>query len=296
VEIIDAQVHTWMTDRPRRPWIASYREGLRDRVTYLLHAGQTNTNEMAILEMAEVGVDAALLSPVGVYGQDNSYEFEGIAAFPSRLRVVGWVDWLADDVEDRLAAEAAKGLVGVRIPQLREAARHKRGEFDRVLAACAQLGLVVSVMFTHPIPEPMITMFEKYPDIKFVAGNLGLDISPPVVGVLPEDPFEKLPAVLDLGRLDNVYLNLVGAPSLSRKDFPFRDIWDGIYRMLDAYGPDRVMWGSDYTRTAGLHSYSDGTHYLKEVSGLGTEDLTRIYGATLREVFNWPTEQAKQRS
>ena len=65
MEIIDAQIHTWMSDRPTRPWISGYREGLRDRLPHLMHAGQTNTNEMAILEMAEVGVDAALLSPVG---------------------------------------------------------------------------------------------------------------------------------------------------------------------------------------------------------------------------------------
>ena len=103
MEIIDAQVHTWMTDRPQRPWAADYRDKLGNKWTYLLHAGQTNTNEMAVLEMAEVGVDAALLSPVGVYGPDNSYEFEAVATFPRKFRVVGWIDWLADDVEERLA-------------------------------------------------------------------------------------------------------------------------------------------------------------------------------------------------
>jgi predicted TIM-barrel fold metal-dependent hydrolase len=287
MEIIDAQIHTWMSDRPRRPWVAGYREGLQGRWPHLLHAGQTNTNEMAILEMAEVGVDAALLSPVGVYGSDNSYEFEGVAAFPTKLRVVGWVDWLAEDVEARLAGEATKGLVGVRIPELRNSERHERGEFDRVLAACEDQALVVSAMLVHPVPDTMTAMFERYQGIRFVVGNLGLDISPPVVGTLPDDPFEKLPGVIDLARFGNVNVNLTGAPSLSRERYPFRDIWDGIHTIIDAFGPDRVMWGSDYTRTAGLHSYWDGTHYLAEVSGLTKDDLAKIYGANARSIFNW---------
>jgi L-fuconolactonase len=287
MEIIDAQIHTWMSDRPGRPWVSGYREGLRDRLPHLLHAGQTNTNEMAILEMAEAGVDAALLSPVGVYGADNSYEFEGVARFPRKFRVVGWVDWLAEDLEEQLGESAIRGLVGVRVPEMRNAARHQKGEFDHLLKACQELGLVVSVMFVHPIPGAMITMFEKYPGINFVAGHLGLDVSPPVVGTVPDDAFEKLPPVLELARLENLHLNLTGTPSMSREPYPFPDIWPAVQRVVETYGADRVMWGSDYTRTAGLHSYWDGTRYLREVPGLTESELTKIYGSTLRRVFNW---------
>ena len=288
MELIDAQIHTWMSDRPRRPWVADYRERHRDKLPYLLHAGQTNTTEMALLEMAEVGVDAALLSPNGVYGTDNGYEMAGAAAYPEKFRVVGWIDYLADDVEQRLAADVARGMLGVRIPDLRERERHERGEFARVLAACQERGCVVGLMVWHPLLELLVRTLEQYEGVHFVLGHLGVGIAPPVLGVLPEDPFENLPAVLDLARLPNVSLNLTGAPSLSHQRFPFRDLWPAIDRIVAAFGPDRVMWGSDYTRTAGLHSYWDGTHYLREVPGLGPAELTAIYGATLRRVYGWP--------
>jgi predicted TIM-barrel fold metal-dependent hydrolase len=288
MEIVDAQVHTWLSDRPRRPWVPSYRERHRDKLPYLQHAGQTNSTEMAVLEMAEVGVDAALLTPNGVYGTDNGYEFEGAGKYPGKFRVVGWIDHLADDVEERLAADVARGMVGVRIPELRDRERHERGEFTRVLDACQAQGLVVALMVFHPLPELLVGTLERYAGIPFVIGHLGVGIAPPVLGVLPEDPFENLPAVLDLARLDNVHMNLTGAPSLSRERFPFRDVWDGVHRIVDAFGPDRVMWGSDYTRTAGLHSYWDGTHYLREVPGLGPDELAKIYGSTLRRVYDWP--------
>lgn len=287
MEIIDAQIHTWLSDRPSRPWIPDYRARHRDKLPYLLHAGQTNTARMALLEMAEVGVDRALLSPNGVYGPDNSYEFEGAATYPDKFRVIGWIDYLAGDVEERLAADMARGMLGVRIPDLREGERHERGEFDRVLAACQEQGCVVGLMVWHPLPPALVRMLERYEGIRFVLGHLGVGIAPPVLGTLPEDPFENLPAVLDLARLPNVHVNLTGAPSLSRERFPFRDIWGGVTRLLDAFGPDRAMWGSDYTRTAGLHSYWDGTHYLRELPGLSAEDLAKVYGATLRRVYRW---------
>lgn len=287
MEILDAQVHTWMSDRPRRPWTASYREQHRDSLPYLLHAGQTNTTEMAVLEMAEAGVDGALLSPIGVYGTDNSYEFEGAAKFPEKFRVVGWADHLAADVDERLAADLARGMVAIRLPTFRERERHERGEFDRILAACQEQGCVVSLMLAHPLPDLLIGALERFEGIRFVVGHLGVGIAPPVLGVLRDDPFETLPAVLALARSSNVHLNLTGAPSLSRERYPFRDIWDGVHRIVDAFGPDRIMWGSDYTRTAGLHSYWDGTHYLRELPFLGQGELEQIYGRTLRRVYDW---------
>ncbi|MCW2528080.1 MAG: hypothetical protein JWM76_2940 [Pseudonocardiales bacterium] len=287
MELIDAQVHTWMSDRPRRPWVPSYRRQHRDSMQYLLHAGQTNSNEMAVSEMAEVGVDRAVLSPNGVYGNSNEYEFEGVAKYPSRFRVIGWVDEQADDVEDQLAAAFERGMVGVRLPQFRDHEKVERGDYDRVLAFCEQQNAVVSIMIFHPLAAATIKTIERYEGINWVLGHLGLGIAPPVLGVLPENPFENLPAVLGLARLPNMHLALTGAPSLSRETFPFTDIWPAIRRIVDAYGSNRVMWGTDYTRCSALHSYWDATHYLAEVVGLSPDELINIYGASLRQVYRW---------
>src|SRR3954471_23223391 len=168
MEIIDAQVHTWLSDRPSRPWAPGYRRQHRDKLPYLQHAGQTNTTEMALVEMAEAGVDRALLTPIGVYGHDNSYEFAGAQKYPDRFRVVGWVDHRAADVAERLAADVSRGMVGVRIPELRDRDRHERGEFTAILDACQELGCVVSLMVFHPLPERLIRTLERYDGIRFV--------------------------------------------------------------------------------------------------------------------------------
>jgi L-fuconolactonase len=253
----------------------------------LLHAGQTNSIEMVLTEMAEVGVDRAVLSPIGVYGNDNSYELEGAATYPSKFRVVGWIDYRAPDVAEQLADLLAQGMLGLRMPDLRDEARHERGEFDRVLDASSRLGCTISLSISHPMSGRLLAALEHYSDTDFVIDHLGVGFAPPVLGNLPPDPFEHLPAVLELARLQNVHLKLTGAPALSRELFPFRDIWQPIHRILDAFGPSRVMWGSDYSRTSGLYSYWDGTHYLHEITGIDAADLALLYGGTLRRVLGW---------
>jgi L-fuconolactonase len=287
MEILDAQAHMWLSDRPTRPWVSGYREAYRDRLSLLINAGQSMGPEALLLEMAEAGVDGAVLSPVGVYGMNNSFELASARRYPRKFCVVGWIDHEADDVEERLEADVAQGMVGIRLIALRDQARHDRREFDRLLSACERIGCGVAFSLAHPISSGVRDVIRTYQGINFQIDHLGVGFSPPVLGPVPENPFVNLPSVLELAKFPNTSMKLTGAPSLSRETYPFKDIWDAVYRIVDAFGPERVMWGSDFTRTSGLVSYWDGTHYLSELTGLGTEELRRIYGGTLRAILGW---------
>ncbi|GAA0965666.1 amidohydrolase family protein [Acrocarpospora macrocephala] len=290
MEILDAQIHCWRTDHPTRPWVKEYRPGQlpSGRNQFLIHAGQSADPETVLIAMAEVGVDGGILTPVGVYGEQSDFELTAAARFPRKFGVVGWIDHLAGDVEDQLAADAGRGLLGVRILGLREPGRHERGEFTRVLGACRALGLAVAFSLAHPVDPRLVAVLREYGDLRFMIDHLGVGLAPPLLGAArPERPWEHLDAVLGLAEIPNVSLKLTGAPSLSSELFPFRDLWDPIRRLLDAYGVDRVMWGSDFTRTNGLHSYWEGTHYLSHIPGLDTDALSLLYGGTLRSLLGW---------
>jgi predicted TIM-barrel fold metal-dependent hydrolase len=111
--IIAAQIHVWYSDRPSRPWDPSYRVTYREKQSYLQHAGQTNSREMARVEMAEAGVNAALLTSHGIYGWDIEHELQAAEADPGVFQVVGVVDHVSPDVKDHVATSAARGLRGV---------------------------------------------------------------------------------------------------------------------------------------------------------------------------------------
>lgn len=281
---IDAQIHVWYSDRPSRPWSPHYRRDNKERQSFLQHAGQTNSPEMAEAEMAEAGVDGALLTALGIYGTSLDLEMAAAARAPDRFQVIGTVDPHMDGLADHLEGLRSKGLRGLRIPELRSVERVKSGAFDRVMQLCSDLKFVVMLPAVNTaLPD----LFRRFPDVFFFFNHLGTGLAPPIVGFRPEKPFEKLHQVLELADHANVGIKMSGAPALSKEEFPFRDIWPALRQVIAGFGAERVAWGSDYTRTAGLHSYWEGTHYLAELPDLNQEQLALIYGETLLRRTGW---------
>ncbi|KQW42678.1 hypothetical protein ASC77_23760 [Nocardioides sp. Root1257] len=285
--VIDAQVHSWYTDRPDRPWSPQYRPANAHKPSYLQHAGQTNSPDMVLAEMDAVDVAGALLVPVGVYGTDIELELEASEQHPGRFQTIGLIDHLDPDLAAHLERSAARGLRGVRILEMREPERVARHEFDPVLRICGDLGLVVTMSLAHPLDPQLPELFRRNSGVFFYIDHLGTGFAPPILGFRPSEPFEHLPAVLALAEIPNVGIKLTGAPSLSYDRYPFKDIWSPVNQLISSFGADRVSWGSDFSRTNALHSYWEGRHYLAEVPGISEEELELIYGRTLITRTGW---------
>lgn len=290
--VLDSQVHSWYSDRIGRPWDVEYRRIHRDKPSYLQHAGQTNSPEMVLAEMAEVGVDGALLVPVGVYGTSMELELEAADRAPDRFQVVGLVDHLDSELGEQLSSARARGLRGLRLLGLREPERVARGEFERVLRLCADLDLVVMLSLAHPLDGQLPDLFARHRDVFFYIDHLGTGFAPPILGFRPADPFLHLTRVIGLATLANVGVKLTGAPALSSEGYPFRDIWDPVQQLIAGFGADRISWGSDYTRTAALHAYWEGKEFLGEIPGLSSEQLSLLYGETLMLRTGWTPSPA----
>lgn len=281
---LDAQIHIWFSDRPSRPWWPGYRLANRDRPSYLQHAGQSNSVEMALAEMEEAGVDGALLATLGVYGNDVDLELDACARFADRFRFVGVVDPQMPDLPRHVERLKAQGLVGLRVPEMRSAERVLSGEFDSLLAACDNLQIGLHLPAANAaLPQ----IADRYAGILFCLNHLGTGLAPPIVGFRTQSPFEDLPRIMELARHRNIALKLTGAPALSLEDYPYRDIWQPIGALISEFGADRIFWGSDYTRTAGLLSYRQGVDYLAEMPDLSAEQLALLYGGALAAHIGW---------
>ena len=245
-----------------------------------------------VAAMDAVGVDGAVLvSPFAMYRYDASYALEVYAAHPTRFRLVKPVDTTDPVVADTIADwTATEGTVGIRI-MLRDEVSADPADpgLNRVLAAAAQHSLPVNLLCWERL-EQAAQLAARNPNTRLVIDHLGLQqpFEPPP----PAEPFADLPKVLALAARDNIAIKISGACTLSHEPFPYRDIWDPLGRIFDAFGFDRCMWGTDWTRAVALLTYEQGVEAFRVTDRLSDGDRAMLMGETLQRVYNWLPPQA----
>ena len=242
----DSQVHAYERNHPGRPWVGT------------LYGPAEVTGDQMAAAMDAVGVDGAILvSPFSMYRYDASYALEVYSAHPSRFRLVKPVDPTDPPVLETIAGwAAAKGTVGIRI-FLRDNVSTDPADpaINRVLAAAAQHSLPVNLACTGRLDQAE-QLAARNPNTQLVIDHLGL--AQPHEPPAPAEPFVDLPKLLAMTPHHNVAVKISGACTLSHEPFPYKDIWDPLARIFDAFGFDRCMWGTDWTRAVGMLTYEQG--------------------------------------
>lgn len=273
--LIDAQVHAYQRDHPARPWAD------------VLHGPAEVTGDQMVAAMDAVGVQGAILvSPWTMYRYDSSYAEEVHAAHPGRFALVKPLDPHAVDTTDVVTAwKATPGAVGVRLMLYRsdDPAAQLEGS-RRIAAAAGATGLPLNVLCWGRLDE-LDALAAAYPATQFVLDHLGLrqPFEPPV----PADPWADLPAVLALGRHPNIAIKVTGACTLSHAGFPFADLWAPLGRIFDAFGLERCLWGTDWTRATALVSYDEAVRAFVESDRLSDSDRAMLMGGSASRVYGW---------
>lgn len=103
----------------------------------------------------------------------------------------------------------------------------------------------------------------------------------------PPAPFADLPKLLALAARENVTVKISGACTLSHEPFPYGDIWDPLWRIFDAFGLNRCMWGTDWTRAVDVLTYEQGVEAFRVTDRLSDAERATLMGETLRRVYRW---------
>jgi L-fuconolactonase len=272
---IDAQVHAYERNHPARPWLA------------VLPGPEEVTGDDMVAAMDAVGVDGALLvSPFTLYGYDASYILEVHAAHPGRFGLIKPVDPNDPAVADTIAEWAAiDGAVAVRLMLNRGASEDPDDPgLNRVLAAAARHSLPVNLLCWGRL-EQAGELAARHPDTRLVIDHLGLQqpFAPPP----PAEPFADLPKLLALAVHDNIAVKITGACTLSHEPFPYKDLWDPLFRIFETFGFDRCMWGTDWTRAVALLTYRQGVEAFHAIDRLSDDERAALMGGTLTRVYNW---------
>jgi L-fuconolactonase len=272
---IDAQVHAYERDKPERPW------------TDVLAGPPEVTGDDMIAAMDAVGVDAAILvSPWLMYRYDESYAVEVQAAHPDRFALVKPLDPTDPGVADTIADwKSVNGTVAVRIMLSRGVTNDPDDPgVTNVLTTAARHGFPVNLSCKGRL-DLLAKLAARNPQTRLIVDHLGLQQPhhPPV----PADPFGELPLLLNLAQYDNIAVKISGACTLSHQPFPFNDIWDPLAKVIDAFGLDRCMWGTDWTRAINMVTYEHGVEAFRATDRLSSSDRDALMGGTLQKIYDW---------
>lgn len=273
--IIDSQVHAYEANTPKRPWAT------------VPNWPPEVTGDQMVAAMDKVGVDGAIfISAFSQYRYDASYAMEVARAHPKRMAIVKPVDPDDPAVADVIAAwKKVPGAVGIRIMMTEEAGRSATDPgLDRICRAAVQSDLPVNMLCWGNL-DVGTAIVDRHPETRFIIDHLAL--LQPRVPPAPAEPWADLPKVLALARRPNAAIKVSGACTLSREPYPFPDIWDPLQRVFDAWGFERCLWGTDWTRAFAVVNYEQAVKPFLETKRLGPSERAMLMGGACARAYGW---------
>lgn len=267
MQIIDAQIHLWAGESaPPHHWRTPY------------------TVDTAVRDMDEAGVDRAVNCPAIWDADANDYAVEAVNRYPERFATLGWFP--LDETANESLVDAwldKPGMLGLRFmlaaPPMGDWLAS--GKFDWLWAAADQRGIPMGLMVMPEYLPAVGEIAARYPQMRLMIDHLAFS------------PFEKLPAaaahldaLLALARHPNVAVKATGVPSVATDAYPFASTHGVLRQVFDAYGAERMFWGTDITRLR--CSWREAvTLFTEELPWLRGRDLELVMGGAVADWIGW---------
>ncbi len=277
--IFDSHAHLVSADHARYP--PTPLKGTLDRELVPF------TAEDLLRQMDQVGVErAVVVQRAHVYGFNNAYVADAAAQFPDRLVSVGMIDSLDTNATELVRQWVqVRGMVGIRMT---EAIRGSDTGWvsgpiaQEIWSVATELG--ASVCF-HFMPwnreqclNALLDMCTRYPDTMVVVdhfSNLAGEKGDPHFGVdVLLERLSKFPNVVQ--KFTTINVSKLAAQGLACAPV--------VKRMVQTYGSDRVMWGSDVAQSSG--SYAQMVEFAQEATRLlSEEERNRVLYGTAHSIY-----------
>lgn len=279
--IVDTHLHYWQW--PRDPDSRAAAQALAERSSAPVEDELPYDDVAATIQQA--GVQHAIQVTRTLNGYDNGYSVEGARARPGTFRVCGRFNPGDPNVAGRLRSFVADPLiVAIRLfwyPG--DDGRLRDGSMDGFLREAEILGVPVCVYAPRNVGG-VHGMASRFPDLPLIVDHLGADLFSPL-----GHRFDHWDDVCRLAPFENVYLKVSALPEATGERFPFPTAQGRVREVYELFGPDRLMWGSNYPLTTRVCTYREATDLIRATCEfLAPEDREKILGATARAVFRLP--------
>jgi L-fuconolactonase len=267
---IDAHHHLWDLDVRDQPWTAELPALRRsfgiDELRPTLVANE---------------VDATVLVQT-ISVADETPELLALAdAEPVIAGVVGWIDLTAPDAADQLArlqdGEGGGRLVGIR-HQVQEEPDPRwlcRADVRRGLAAVGEAGLAYDLLVKPQQLASAVDTVRALPDMRFVLDHAGK----PAIRDRAIQPWHA--EIAELAQLPNVAVKLSGLVTEAADEWTVEQLRPYVDVLLQAFGPFRIMFGSDWPVCLLAASYREVVAAAQELTAqLSSAERDDVFGET----------------
>jgi len=279
--IIDAQVHVWPPETAERPYIKEDASKPHRPVAF--------EYPDLLGEMTAAGVDRAILVPPSWEGYRNDYALEAAQKYPNRFAVMGKVPLNDCASEAKMASWLNQpGMMGFRI-SFRHAGTHSwldGGTADWFWAAAEKYDIPVMVFAPFAV-EKTGEIAERHPGLLVIVDHMGLNVQ-----WRGKDLAPGVDVLLKFPRLENVAVKASCLPCYVDEPYPFPTLHPQIRRVVEAFGPERVFWGTDLSQLPCPYRQAV-TLFTEELDFLSTSDKEWIMGRAIARWLNWPVPARK---
>lgn len=242
--------------------------------------------ESLIYQMDRNGVEKAVLVQIQGYF-DNEYQFECEKRYPGRLVSVVIVDTRRADAPQQLEQLAKRGARGVR---LLADARSPGGDPLAIWRKVDELGLPVSCAGTREqfASDDFVQVIESLPTLPVIIEHLGS-----IKAWDGPSTYQSRERIFSLARYSNVYMKIHGLGEFCTRNLPVTSPFPYdpaglplLHQAYDAFGPERLMWGSDYPPVSQREGYANALRFtLAEFASKPEAERALIFGGVAAKLY-----------
>jgi predicted TIM-barrel fold metal-dependent hydrolase len=271
--IVDTHAHIYSPDETAYPAIEK---------PYRPPAG-TGSPDHLRREAAAAGVDRVMMvQTTTFYGWDNTFVRDTAAVSGDWAVGVCTLDPDHPHSPDILDALVRRSNVrALRTYVSRPGGRYDHPGNRRLYEAARRLGIVVNALLSAQTADDLSRLLGDFPDLPVVLDHcLALHSGPTFVSTVAK--------VVELARHPNLHAKLTFLPTGSAEEYPFRDMHQACRRIVDAYGAERCIWGSDFPTELWCPkvTYSGHLQLFREELGLTAEEQAAILGETATRLYH----------
>jgi predicted TIM-barrel fold metal-dependent hydrolase len=165
------------------------------------------------------------------------------------------------------------GFAGVRQILLRSRSRSPLtdGSADWLWETAERLDIPLMVWAPGQLDELFATL-TRHPGLRVAVDHLGLGMDSSPVGLV-----DAVAAVSQFAALPRVAVKASALPAAASDGFPFLSVQGAVRELVATFGPERVFWGSDFTRLS--CTYLEARSMMDHLA-LPAEPLASVMGGS----------------